>query len=335
MKISASIYSDKRKDWEQSIEDMHKHNADMIHVDCNDDPEVLEDIKKFKSKSDLPIDLHLITAFPEKYLDTLQALDVDLITLQYESLQEPPIDFLKSIKAKKGLAITSDTPISVFDEFADLYDFILFMATVPGQSGGKFDAKNFAKIRAFQAKYPHKKVHVDGGVNAEVSFILRNMGVYASVSGSYLFNADSMGAAMLNLKNNEVASHYKVEDIMRTPDETPSVNENASFKEVLQSIEDGNMGVTMVVSEDDTLKGIISNADVRKTLLHRFPDVQHIKVVEMINPNPVLINDQSTVEDMLRHIKKQAFPIMYMPVVDNNYKLSGSLAFMNLIKGEL
>lgn len=335
MKISASIYSDKRGDWQQSIEDIHNNHADMIHVDCNDDPKVIEDIAQFQSKTKLPIDLHLITATPEHYLEALQKVNVEYITLQYEDLQNDPSDFLSKLEAKKGLAITSNTPINVFDQYADQFDFILFMATIPGQSGGQFDASNFAKIRAFQAKYPNKKVHVDGGVNAEVSFILRNMGVYASVSGSYLFNAESMGAAMLNLKNNEVASHYKVKDIMRSLDETPSVHANATFNEILQSIENGRMGVTMVVDANNNLEGIISNADVRKALLQYYPDVASIKVVDMNNSSPVLITENSTVEEMLKHIKKQSFPIMYMPVVNDKNQLTGSLTFMNLIKGEL
>lgn len=307
----------------------------MIHVDCNDDPKVIEDIAQFQSKTKLPIDLHLITATPEHYLEALQKVNVEYITLQYEDLQNDPSDFLSKLEAKKGLAITSNTPINVFDQYADQFDFILFMATIPGQSGGQFDASNFAKIRAFQAKYPNKKVHVDGGVNAEVSFILRNMGVYASVSGSYLFNAESMGAAMLNLKNNEVASHYKVKDIMRSLDETPSVHANATFNEILQSIENGRMGVTMVVDANNNLEGIISNADVRKALLQYYPDVASIKVVDMNNSSPVLITENSTVEEMLKHIKKQSFPIMYMPVVNDKNQLTGSLTFMNLIKGEL
>jgi len=42
------------------------------------------------------------------------------------------------------------------------------MATIPGESGGKFDKSNFTKIREFSQQYPEKKIHVDGGVNAEV-----------------------------------------------------------------------------------------------------------------------------------------------------------------------
>lgn len=335
LKISGSIYSDKRGDWRQSLEDLHNNQADMIHVDCNDDPAVLDDIILFKENSELPIDLHLITDEPEKYLAQLKKTPVEYITLQHEELKKNPTQFLNAITGKKGLAITSNTSIDVFDEYADLYDFILFMATVPGQSGGQFDASNFAKIRAFQNKYPNKKVHVDGGVNAEVSFILRNMGVYSSVSGSYLFNAESMGAAMMNLKNNEISSQFKVKDIMRTLDETPTVDENTAFTDVLTSIDEGKMGATMVVDADKKLAGIISNADLRKALTAAYPDMANITVKATLNATPVTINEKNTVAEMLSTIKKQTFPIMYLPVVDDHKKLVGSVTFMNLIKGEL
>jgi pentose-5-phosphate-3-epimerase len=46
------------------------------------------------------------------------------------------------------------------------------------------------RIREFRRRYPSKNIHVDGGVNGEVSFILRNIGVDAAVSGSFLMGTD-------------------------------------------------------------------------------------------------------------------------------------------------
>ena len=43
MKISASIYSDKKRPLAEVIEDLVEHQVDMFHVDCNDDPAVFED----------------------------------------------------------------------------------------------------------------------------------------------------------------------------------------------------------------------------------------------------------------------------------------------------
>jgi len=83
-----------------------------------------------------------------------------------------------------GLAITSETSIDVFKKYQH-FDFVLFMTTSPGKSGGTFNKNNFGKIRQFKSLFPEAKVHVDGGVNDEISFVLRNMGVSLIVSGSY------------------------------------------------------------------------------------------------------------------------------------------------------
>ena len=118
-------------------------------------------------------------------------MSVEYITFQYEN-SIGPLVIPDEITGKRGLAITTPTSVKVFDKYSDM-DFILIMATIPGQSGGVFDQKNFSKIRQFRRTYPRKSIHVDGGVNAEVSFILRNMGVSSSVSGSYLFGESSVG----------------------------------------------------------------------------------------------------------------------------------------------
>ena len=63
------------------------------------------------------------------------------MTFQVENLKEP-LEIPTSITGKKGLAIITPTPISAFDPYVD-FDFILIMATIPGQSGGVFDKINF------------------------------------------------------------------------------------------------------------------------------------------------------------------------------------------------
>jgi predicted transcriptional regulator len=240
-----------------------------------------------------------------------------------------------TITGKKGIAVITPTDVSIFESYKD-FDFILIMATIPGQSGGKFDVVNFGKIRSFRNQYPGKSIHVDGGVNAEVSFILRNMGVTSSVSGSYLFNASSIGNALMNLTSREVDSHYVVNDFMIPLDESPVVKESElSIQSVLQAIEDGNLGFTLVTNQEDKLIGLVSNADVRKGLLRHLGDLNKLTAKELINENPTTIGDQNTAVMLLQLIKKSTFPIMYLPVVDAHGNAKGIVTFVNLIKGEL
>ena len=220
MKISASVYSSKSQSLPEIIKDLDVHGADLFHIDCNDDLSVFDDIAEIKQLSKTPVDLHIISSEPEKFFTKIEDLNVNYVTFQFENLKDELI-IPDNISAKLGLAITSNTDISVFEHYAEKFDFILFMTTTPGQSGGVFDKSNFRRIRQFRQQFPDKKIHVDGGVNGEVSFILRIMCVYASVSGSYLMTSESMGAAMLNLKTHEVDSHFQVKDFMREADELP------------------------------------------------------------------------------------------------------------------
>lgn len=335
MKISASIYSNKEKDFTELIKELDAHRIDYFHIDCNDEPGVFEDIENIRKVSSTKIDLHLITPTPEKYLDLISKYKIENVTFQYENLKNK-IDVSANDGSKFGLAIVSETNINVFDEYKNVFSHILFMSTTPGVSGGKFNRDNFSKIRVFKNNYPDKKIFVDGGVNEELSFIFRNMGVYASVIGSYLFKNDYIGSALLNLKSDNIESHYLAGDFMLGLDETPVLKINEfGFYDVLLSIEKYQHGLTIVVNGKGELEGLITNADVRKGLIKNFNDMNNIDVNTIINLNPAYICENNTVTEILNYIKSLNFPILYLPVVDEKKRVTGILKFNNLIKGEL
>lgn len=335
MKISASIYSSKSDDLPAIIHDLDAHGADMFHIDCNDDPGVFDDIATIREVSDTPIDLHIISPTPSRYYPLIAEHEIEYVSFQYEGLEEE-LAIPENIRAKVGLAIISTTENAVFTPYAQHFDFVLMMCTTPGVSGGTFDKENFRKIRQFRKQFPDTRVHVDGGVNHEVSFILRNMGVDASVSGSYLMNSNSVGAAMLNLKTHEVDSHFLVRDFMREPEETPLLSQQqASFQAILTSIEQHGLGFTLLVDGENHLLGMVTNADIRRGLLKHTDDFNTITVADILNTSPLVIEEQATVTEMLQLIKRQSFAVNYLPVVDTERRVTGSLTFMNLIKGEL
>jgi pentose-5-phosphate-3-epimerase/CBS domain-containing protein len=335
MKISASIYSSKDKSLASLTEELDAYKVNYFHVDCNDSPAVFDDIKEIRKFSKTPVDLHLITSTPENYYDLIAENSIELLTLQYENLKEK-IAIPENIKSSLGLAIVSETDISVFDEYKDVFSFILFMTTTPGQSGGKFNKENFRKIREFRTKYPDKKIHVDGGINEELSFILRNMGVYSAVIGSYLFKGDFIGSAMLQLKSDDINSHYTVRDFMFELDEIPVlVNENITFLDVLNSIEEYKMGFTAITDSKGILQGIISNADIRRGIIKNYDNLNNIEVNSLINRDPAFIYDYENVTEVLAYIKTLTFPVLFFPVVDKDRKVVGTIKFNNLIKGEL
>ncbi|HNR86191.1 MAG: CBS domain-containing protein [Crocinitomicaceae bacterium] len=334
MKISASIYSDKSRSLKEVIDDLVNHQVDMLHVDCNDDLAVFDDIAAIRSWCDLPIDLHIITEQPSKYYQLLEQHPVEYVTFQYENLKEQ-LQIPASVTGKKGLAVITPTPIDVFTAYQD-FDFILIMATIPGQSGGVFDRVNFDKIRKFRNKFPAKSIHVDGGVNGEVSFILRNMGVTSSVSGSYLFKGPSIGHQLMNLTKRKIESQYVVGDFMTPINECPVVNEaELTFSNIICAIENGNVGFTLIVGPNNQFKGLVSNADVRKALIKHLDNLNQIQPQEMINASPLTILEEATVIELLKTVKSTPFIVSYFPVLNQQGEAVGIVNFANLIKAEL
>nr|WKN34776.1 hypothetical protein K4G66_20590 [Tunicatimonas sp. TK19036] len=334
MKISASLYSNRQRPLKELVQELDALGIDAFHIDCNDDPAVFDDIREIKQLSDTPIDLHIISAEPEKYYALIEEHQVEYVQFQYETMQgkllpAPPEGTVY------GLAVVSDTPLEVFEPYQEVCSFILLMTTTPGQSGGVFRKDNFNRIRRFGKQYTNKKIHVDGGVNDEVSFILRSLGVDSAVSGSFLVNHTSMGAALLGLKMHEVRSHYRVKDFMMDLQDVPQLSQqNVTLASVLKSIEDYGLGFTAVVDEERRLTGISSNADVRRALLQHLDDLQNIPAATLVNAKPVRISEDATVEDLLAFVADLSFPILFLPVVNDQQQLTGTLMFNNLIRGE-
>jgi ribulose-phosphate 3-epimerase len=336
MKISASIYSNKERLLEDLVRELEGCGVDLAHVDCNDDLGVEDSIARIRQVSSLPIDLHIISDDPAKFYPMIARHGVEYVTFQHENLKGRLPEF-PALGCQYGLAITTDTPNEVFDQYAAHCDFILFMTTTPGQSGGTFHSANFRKIRDFRRAYPGKRIHVDGGVNAEISFVLRNLGVYSAVSGSFLVNAGSLPQAFLQLLvQKRQVNHLHVRDVMHQLDELPILNRaDLTLPALLRKIEDLQMGYCLITDDQGRLSGLVTNADLRRGLLRHHDRLADLDAQEMVNPQPKTIADTATIGEMLAAVSAFPFIVQFLPVVDADQRLVGAVNFNNLILGEL
>ncbi len=333
MKISASLYSNKDKSLQELVTELDKCHIDYFHIDCNDEPSVFDDIKEIRGYSKTPIDLHIITDNPDPYLDLLREVSVERVCFQLENLKTK-IDLPKLPGTSWGLALTSASEIQAFDEYKDECDFVLIMTTTPGQSGGKFHKDNFQRVRKFRNQFPGKGIEVDGGVNDEVGFILRMLGVQSVVSGSYLVNHESIPEALLHLRSSVIHSDFRVKDFMIERDQAPIVSADSSTQRVIQTIDNHKLGFAIVEDDEQNLIGISSNADVRKGLLKKFEDLSDLQPSDILNTKPATISEDATITEMLDFIRSKKFLISYLPVIDSENKLSGAVSFINLIRSE-
>jgi ribulose-phosphate 3-epimerase len=94
------------------------------------------------------------------------------------------------------------------------------------------------------------------------------------------------------------------------------------------------MGFTMIATDEGMLEGIITNADIRRGLIRNIKALDKINAADLINRNPAFVYDDETVSEILNYIKSLSFPVLFLPVVDRNKQITGTIKFNNLIKGE-
>lgn len=333
MKISASIYSQKEKNLPELVRTLDAYKIDSFHVDCNDNDGVFADMETIRSLSRTPIDLHIISPRPQPFIDRASAMGIEYVQVQLEDAVEP-FRFPAGTATRFGLSVVSGTPVEAFAPYADSSFFVLFMTTTPGQSGGVFNKENFRRIREFAKKFPGKRIHVDGGVNGEVSFILRLLGVDSVVSGSFLVNHSLPGVALLELLHREVTSTFTVGDFMDDAD-LPVLPENGcTFLQTVEAVETFGKGFVFYTDAQGRLTGLSSNADIRRAVLKHRENIRHVPVDDFINRRPLTVNRNENITGLLRLIKRQNFPVNFLPVTDDDGRLAGYLTFNALIRGE-
>ena len=336
MKISASIYSNKDMSLKALVNELDSVKIDMLHIDFNDEKteinKIENDIREIRKISSTPLDLHIISKNPSKYDDFIKRNKIEFVTYQLENINEE-FSISEINQTSFGIAITSNTDFKLFKNYEKFCDFILLMTTTPGESGGSFNHINFKKIRDFKNLFPSKRVYVDGGVNDEIAFILRILGVSSVVSGSFLVK-NNIPKSLLKLRSSVINSKLKVKEFMISRDESPIVTFNSSLLKTLVKIEDYNFGFTLVEDENKKFIGIVSMADIRKYIINNQSINLKENIKNVINKNPIVIYDDDDINKMLETTQNREFLISFIPVLNKKNRIVGCVTFFNLINSE-
>ncbi len=343
MLLSASVYASKT-DLKQNAIALERLGIDFFHVDCKNNVAVFEDIASIRTVSKVPVDLHIIASKPENFYTKILEGKIEQVAFQWEDIEDKEAFsaccHAELVEAsltppKIGIALTTATELPSKKILAT-FDFVLLMCTIPGKSGGVFDNRNLARIIQLKYENPQLKIHVDGGVNNEIAFVLRLLGVDLIVSGSYLMNHELLASGMLNLmrtpENLDAAQHIAVKEFMIPKQYMPVLKQqDVDFKKVLQTIEYYKLGFVLI--ENGQFEGVITNADIRRGLIKKIDALNDIASADLVNTNPISINENAGLNDLLKLIRHLNFIILFLPVVDDNNHLKGAILLNNLLRG--
>ncbi len=120
-----------------------------------------------------------------------------------------------------------------------------------------------------------------------------------------------------------------VKDIMHTGDQIPQVTENASLRDALLEMTEKGLGMTAIVNNKNTVSGIYTDGDLRRTLDKNI-DVHSAKITEVMTPNCKTIQAHLLAAEALTQMQNNK--INAMLVVDQNQQLVGALNMHDLLR---
>ena len=82
----------------------------------------------------------------------------------------------------------------------------------------------------------------------------------------------------------------RIEDLMHTGDQIPKVFTDTGMEDVIYEMSGKGLGVTAVVDQQNTLKGVISDGDLRRLLQARRTEILDLKAQDCMTPDPITVD---------------------------------------------
>ncbi len=167
--IVPTILTNNKIDYRTQVERINVFTR-RVQIDVTDGifaPATTLDVTNIWWPKNWDADLHLMTARPSGYLDTILKLSPSLCILHAEVEEDltPIFVALKDAGIKTGLALLPSTFPGAVKHYIDAVDHVLIFAGQLGKQGAPADMMQMEKIPLIRNMKPEAEIGWDGGVN--------------------------------------------------------------------------------------------------------------------------------------------------------------------------